>query len=75
MAKYYPDARIDIVEIDQDVITAAEKYFFFETTPGMKITVMDGRRFLRISVINTISFSLMPMMISPFRSISQPGIF
>ncbi|MDB9822838.1 fused MFS/spermidine synthase [Deltaproteobacteria bacterium] len=47
MAKYYPDAQIDIVEIDQDVIEVAKKYFFFETTPRMNIIAMDGRRFLR----------------------------
>jgi spermidine synthase len=49
MAKNYPGADIDIVEIDEDVITAAKKYFFFIPTSKMKITVMDGRRFLRSS--------------------------
>ncbi|MBN1626596.1 MAG: fused MFS/spermidine synthase [Deltaproteobacteria bacterium] len=47
MAKCYPDADIDIVEIDEDVITAAKDYFFFEPAPNMNISVMDGRRFLR----------------------------
>ena len=49
MAKCYPDAKIDIVEIDEDVIKVAKKFFFFEPTSNMKITVMDGRRFLRSS--------------------------
>jgi spermidine synthase len=49
MAKKYPDAEIDIVEIDEDVITAAKKYFFFIPTSKMRISVMDGRRFLRSS--------------------------
>jgi spermidine synthase len=48
MGKYYPDARIDIVEIDKEVIRVAKKFFFFEPTPMMNITVMDGRRFLRV---------------------------
>lgn len=47
MAKCYPDAEIDIVEIDEDVITAAKDYFFFEPASNMNISVMDGRRFLR----------------------------
>jgi spermidine synthase len=49
MAKIYPKSRIDIVEIDPDVIKVAKKFFFFEPTPMMNITVMDGRRFLRRS--------------------------
>jgi len=47
MAKYYPDARIDIVEIDKDVIRVAKAFLFFEPTPMMNIIEMDGRRFLR----------------------------
>ena len=49
MAKYYPDARIDIVEIDQEVIRVAKEFLFFEPTPMMNIIEMDGRRFLRSS--------------------------
>jgi len=47
MAKYYPDAEIDIVEIDEDVITVAKGHFFFQPVSNMNISVMDGRRFLR----------------------------
>ncbi len=47
MAECYPDAEIDIVEIDEDVVAVAKKYFFFKPSSKMKITVMDGRRFLR----------------------------
>jgi len=47
MAKQYPDAQIDIVDIDADVVRAAKEYFFFQPTPKMNIVVMDGRRFLR----------------------------
>jgi spermidine synthase len=47
MAKCYPDADIDIVEIDEDVVAVAKKYFYFNPTSNMKITIMDGRRFLR----------------------------
>ena len=47
MAKHYPDAQINIVEIDQGVVDAAQKYFFLKPTAKMKIIVMDGRKFLR----------------------------
>ena len=47
MGKYYPDTRIDIVEIDKEVIRVAKEFLFFEPTPMMNIIEMDGRRFLR----------------------------
>lgn len=47
MSKCYPDAEIDIVEIDEDVIAVAKDYFFFKPASNMNISVMDGRRFLR----------------------------
>lgn len=47
MAKCYPAAKIDIVEIDEDVIAVARDYFFFKPALNMNISVMDGRRFLR----------------------------
>lgn len=49
MAKIFPKAKIDIVEIDPDVVMVAKRFFFFEPTPMMKITIMDGRSFLRRS--------------------------
>jgi spermidine synthase len=49
MARCYPDAEIDIVDIDEDVVAAAKKYFFFKLSSNMNVTVMDGRRFLRRS--------------------------
>lgn len=47
MAKHYPNAEIDIVEIDPSVVQVAKLYFFFEPTPNMNVFTMDGRRFLR----------------------------
>jgi len=47
MAKCYPAADIDIVEIDGDVVTVAKDYFCFKPASNMNISVMDGRRFLR----------------------------
>lgn len=46
----YPNAKIDIVEIDPAVVKIAQKYFFWK--PGKNVTVytMDGRTFLGIHV-------------------------
>ncbi len=49
LAKHYPEVPIDIVEIDPDIVTVAQKFFFFEPTPNMNIISMDGRRFLKSS--------------------------
>lgn len=49
MAKYLPDAKIDLVEIDPDVVMVAKKYFLFEPTPKMRIFEQDGRQYLRRS--------------------------
>ncbi len=49
MAKIFPKARIDMVEIDPDVVKAAKQYFFFQPTTQMRIFPQDGRQFLRRS--------------------------
>lgn len=47
MGKLYPKARIDVVEIDPDVVMVAKKYFFFEPAVAMRVFTQDGRMFLR----------------------------
>jgi len=47
MAQYLPNAKIDLVEIDPDVVMVAKKYFLFEPTPNMRIFEQDGRQYLR----------------------------
>lgn len=44
--KDYPDASIDVVEIDPDVVKAAEKYFYVTENPRMKVFLQDGRTYL-----------------------------
>ncbi|MBM3334770.1 fused MFS/spermidine synthase, partial [Candidatus Sumerlaeota bacterium] len=47
---HYPEADIDIVEIDPMVVEVARKYFFFSKEgedPRMRVFVNDGRVFLR----------------------------
>src|SRR5512135_1148017 len=41
----YPDAVIDIAEIDPDMVSVAQKYFYFKEDEKMKVHVEDGRFF------------------------------
>lgn len=43
----FPQAQIDIVEIDDAVVRVAEDYFFFAEDNNMKVTVDDGRPFIK----------------------------
>jgi spermidine synthase len=43
----YPDAAIDIAEIDPDMAAVAQKYFFFRENDRMKTHVEDGRLFVK----------------------------
>ncbi len=45
--RHYPEAEIDVVEIDPDMVEVAKKYFSFSEGPRMKVTVNDGRVFLK----------------------------
>jgi spermidine synthase len=43
----YPDKSISVVEIDPEVVEASHRYFLVpRTNPRLKITVMDGRKYL-----------------------------
>jgi spermidine synthase len=43
---FYPEAQIDVVEIDPAVIDVARRYFSFKPDVRLNVTVRDGRRFL-----------------------------
>ena len=45
--KHYPDALIDIAEIDPDMVRVAQKYFYFRENERMKVSVDDGRLFVK----------------------------
>lgn len=46
LRKYYPDAVIDAVDIDPDVVDVAKKFFGFREDRNMIAHVSDGRRFV-----------------------------
>lgn len=43
---HYPQARIDVVDIDPDVVDVARKYFGFQEDAKLQAHVDDGRRFI-----------------------------
>jgi spermidine synthase len=44
--KHYPKLKIDVVDIDPDVIDAAKRYFGFREDENMKVYAKDGRKFI-----------------------------
>ena len=43
----FPEAEIDVVEIDQAVVNVAKEFFFFDENDNMKVTVSDARVFIK----------------------------
>ncbi|ADU50339.1 Spermine synthase [Thermaerobacter marianensis DSM 12885] len=43
----YPDATVDVVELDPVVVDVARRYFFLPSDPRLRVYVDDGRRFVR----------------------------
>lgn len=44
--KHYPQARIDAVDIDPDVVAVAKRYFGFREDAGLRACAEDGRKFI-----------------------------
>ena len=44
---YYPDAVIDVAEIDGEIVPLAKEYFAFEEDDTLKVHVDDGRMFIK----------------------------
>jgi len=47
--KNFPNVRLDIVEIDPDVVRVCQDWFEFKGTPNTRVIVMDGRMYLKRS--------------------------
>jgi len=43
----FPEAQIDVVEVDQAVVNVAKEFFFFEENDNLKVTVADARVFVK----------------------------
>lgn len=47
MRELYPDAVIDVLEVDQAVVNVAEDYFYFAEDENMQVHVVDARVFIK----------------------------
>ena len=47
LAELFPDAKIDVVEIDPAVVTVAREFFDFEPTANMQVFTQDARVFTK----------------------------
>ncbi len=45
--KHFPSVRLDVVEIDPEVVKVCQRYFEFRGTPNTRVFVMDGRLYLK----------------------------
>jgi spermidine synthase len=45
--RHWPDIRLDIVELDPDVVKVCLDWFQFKGTPNTRVIVMDGRMYLK----------------------------
>ena len=44
---YLPQVELDVIEVDKKVVELAEKYFGFKETDTVRLTVVDGRQYLK----------------------------
>ena len=47
MQIYFPQAQIDVIEIDDAVVKVAKEYFQFNESQNMRVFVGDGRPFIK----------------------------
>lgn len=47
MRHYFPEAQIDVVEIDEAILPLAKQYFAFQEDEKLKVHVEDGRMFIK----------------------------
>lgn len=70
--RYIPDAEIDVVDIDGEVVDVAEKFFFFKLGRNIRVHILDGRSFIKQKIADT-SFKKYDMVIlDAFNSSSIP---
>ena len=46
-ADMFPNAKIDIIEIDEAVVQVAQEYFYYKDTENMTVHINDGRPFIK----------------------------
>ena len=64
-AHYFPEAVVDTVELDPEVVKVAEKYFLFRRGKNLKVFVRDGRVHIKSLVRRKAKYDL--IMLDAFR--------
>ena len=52
----YPQAKIDVIEVDEAVVRVAKEFFYFKETDNMKAIVDDGRPFIKRAGLRGIKY-------------------
>jgi len=71
--KYYPNAKIDVVDIDPEVLNVAEKYFLFKTGKNIRAHISDGRLFLQDKINSDPPVKYDMIVLDAFDSKTIPG--
>lgn len=58
LAELFPEAQIDIVEIDPAVVMVAKRFFGFEETHKLKVFTQDARVFTKRALIRNATYDL-----------------
>lgn len=56
LAELFPEATIDVVEIDEAVLRVAEEYFNFQETENVRVVVKDARVHVKRSIVEGTSY-------------------
>ncbi len=70
---YFPEAKIDVVDIDSEVLNAAEKYFLFKPGKNISIHISDGRLFVERKISSNTPAKYDMIILDAFDSSSIPG--
>jgi spermidine synthase len=70
--RYIPDAEIDVVDIDPDIVEVAEKFFFYNPNEKINNHICDGRDFIREMVRNGPELKYDMVILDAFNSSSIP---
>ena len=58
LIELYPEAKLDLVEINEGVIRVAREYFGFRETDNTEVHIVDGRVFTRRAALNAKQYDL-----------------
>jgi spermidine synthase len=58
LQEMFPDAQIDLVEIDKAVDSVARNFFGFKPSPKVRVTISDGRVFVKRAAAQKPSYDL-----------------